>query len=211
LRTQQQDQHQPSPDLGVDLGVDLDTVRTLHTLGPPGTNLESAAHEWFRRQGRAGRVELHPTLESALPAIPADGAHALVACAVYPQLHELVFGNLDRLRMVDSFIFPTHNMVLASRSGGWPAVVASHPAPRLLAAGVAEVRPASSNSQAAADCRAGLVDGCVTTLPAAHAHGLHVVRDFGAVPMVFTVHHVMSEVMSEVWSEVRPASEGDSR
>jgi len=166
----------------------LRSVRTLHTLGPEGTNLESAAHEWFRRQQRPGAVRLYPTLESALPGLPSDGTHGVLACAVYPRLHELVFGNLERLRMIDSFIFPTHHMVLASRTGDRPALVACHPAPRQLAEGAAQVLPATSNAQAAADCRAGAVDGCITTLPAARAHGLRVVHDFGPVAMVYTVH-----------------------
>lgn len=172
-----------------DVRFRLAAIRILHTLGPQGTNLEDAAHEWFRRQHRSGRVQLHPTLESALPTMPRDGTHAVVACAVYPALHELVFANLDRMSMVDCFVHPTYDMVLASADGRLPEVVASHAAPRGLA-GAAEVRLATSNAQAAADCRAGLADGCITTLPAARAHGLQVVRDFGPVPMVYTVHLV---------------------
>jgi hypothetical protein len=163
-------------------------ITTLHTLGPAGTNLQNAAHAWFRRRGTDGKVVLHRTLESALPVMAADGTHALLACAVYPDLHTLVFGNLRRLRMVDSFVYPTYNMVLAGSSGETPRTVSSHPAPRGLVPAGAAVRLVSSNSQAAADCAGGLTDGCITTAPAARAHGLRVHRDFGPVPMVFTVH-----------------------
>ncbi|MEU8351680.1 MULTISPECIES: bacilysin biosynthesis protein BacA [Streptomyces] len=165
-------------------------VRHLHTLGPHGTNLEAASHAWLRRRGIDGTVELHASIESALEAVPADGKHALTACAVYPALHTLVFGNLHRLRMIDSFVMPTHNMVLASAGPAEPRTVASHPAPRGLVPAGAEVREVLSNSQAALDCAHGEVDGCVTTLVAAHNHGLRVLRDFGPVPMVFTVHQV---------------------
>ena len=171
---------------------EIPQIATLHTLGPAGTNLQSAAHAWFRLRGTEGVVVLHPTLESALPAMPTDGTHALLACAVYPDLHTLVFGNLQRLRMVDSFVYPTYNMVLAVRPGAAPRTVSSHPAPRGLVPAGAEVRLVSSNSQAAADCAAGLTEGCITTAPAARMHGLHVHRDFGPVPMVFTVHLVTS-------------------
>ncbi|MEV4434160.1 bacilysin biosynthesis protein BacA [Streptomyces sp. NPDC049555] len=170
-----------------------DHVRHLHTLGPQGTNLEAASHEWLRRRGITdGTVELHSSIESALEAVPADGRHALTACAVYPALHTLVFGNLHRLRMVDSFVMPTHNMVLASTGARRPASVASHPAPKGLVPEGARIREVLSNSQAAIDCAEGLVEGCITTIVAAQAHGLEVVRDFGPVPMVFTVHQVLA-------------------
>ncbi|MCX2180712.1 bacilysin biosynthesis protein BacA [Streptomyces sp. SKN60] len=179
-----------------------DDVRHLHTLGPHGTNLEAASHEWLRRRGVTdGSVTLHASIEEALEAVPDDGRHALTACAVYPALHTLVFANLHRLHMIDSFVMPTHNMVLASRGTDTPAVVASHPAPQglvrpaLAPAGV-EVLEVLSNSQAAIDCAEGRVDGCITTIVAAERHGLRVIRDFGPVPMVFTVHQVLAVDLS---------------
>ncbi|MEU8828057.1 bacilysin biosynthesis protein BacA [Streptomyces sp. NPDC048636] len=169
-----------------------DRVRHLHTLGPQGTNLEAASHEWLRRRGVEGTVRLHSSIESALEAVPADGEHALTACAVYPALHTLVFGNLHRLRMVDSFVMPTHNMVFASLGTATPATVASHPAPRGLVPASAEIHEVLSNSQAAIDCAEGRVEGCITTVAAAERHGLRIIRDFGPVPMVFTVHQVLA-------------------
>ncbi|QPK44068.1 bacilysin biosynthesis protein BacA [Streptomyces gardneri] len=167
-------------------------IRHLHTLGPHGTNLEAASHEWLRRGGIQGTVTLHSSIESALDAVPDDGQHALVACAVYPALHTLVFSNLHRLHMVDSFVMPTHNMVLATNGAAQPATVASHPAPTRLTPAGTEIREVLSNSQAAIDCAEGRVEGCITTIVAAENHGLRVVRDFGAVPMVFTVHQVLA-------------------
>ncbi|WP_437025404.1 bacilysin biosynthesis protein BacA [Streptomyces sp. enrichment culture] len=137
-------------------------------------------------------MELHSSIETALDAVPDDGEHALVACAVYPALHTLVFGNLHRLHMVDSFIMPTHNMVLATRGTDVPGTVASHPAPRGLVPAGTEIREVLSNSRAAIECAEGRVEGCITTVVAARNHGLRVVRDFGAVPMVFTVHQVLT-------------------
>lgn len=166
-------------------------VRHLHTLGPHGTNLEAASHEWLRRRGVEGTVELHSSIESALEAVPADGEHALVACAVYPALHTLVFSNLHRLRMIDSFIMPTHNMVLATNGVDVPATVASHPAPVGLVPDGTEIHEVLSNSQAAIECAEGRVEGCITTIVAARNHELRVVRDFGPVPMVWTVHQVL--------------------
>jgi hypothetical protein len=137
-------------------------------------------------------VRLHPTLESAVPGLSDDGHEALLACAVYPDLHFLVFGNLGRLAMVDSFILPTYDMVFATRPETTQvATVVSHPAPQSL---VQLASPGSaltlvlSNSQAAKDCARGAADGCVTTSKAAANHKLAVRMNFGPVPMVYTVH-----------------------
>ncbi|GHE48744.1 hypothetical protein GCM10018785_17920 [Streptomyces longispororuber] len=169
-------------------------IRYLHTLGPSGTNLESAAHLWFRRRGRTGegRVVLHTSLEEAMAGVPRTGEHALLACAVYPELHTLVFGNLRHCRMVDCFLWPTFEMVLAVAPGtsAEPRTVATHPAPAGLVAPTSERQLVTSNAQAAIDCADGKAEGCVTTVVAARAHGLRVVRSFGEVPMVYTVHHV---------------------
>jgi hypothetical protein len=166
-------------------------IRYVHTLGPTGTNLEAAAHEWLHRRGIDGAVELHASLEAALEAVPDDGEHALAACAVYPELHTLTFSNLHRLHMVDSFIMPTHNMVLASAGADHPRDVSTHPAPAQLVPDGAEPRLVLSNSQAAIDCAAGKTEGCITTGVAAVRHGLRVLRDFGPVPMVYTIHQVL--------------------
>lgn len=173
----------------------LDTIHVLHTLGPPGTNLEAAARRWLDRRGLGGTgsVTLHPSLESALDRIPRNGEHALVACAVYPRLHTLVFENLRTCRMVDSFLMPTHEMVLAASASAPERLrtVATHPAPAGLVPPSYERRPALSNAQAAIDCARGAADACITTVVAARAHRLRIIRNFGAVPMVFTVHQVI--------------------
>ncbi|WP_306327386.1 bacilysin biosynthesis protein BacA [Streptomyces venezuelae] len=167
----------------------LSGVTRIHTLGPSGTNLEKAAHHWFAERGVAGTVLLHSEVEDGLDAMGFDGSEAILACAVYPKLHDLVFGNLHRLEMVDSFILDTHDMVLAGRSEGVEVrTIVSHAAPSSLVADRGEVTTASSNSRAAALCAAGEFDACVTTSRAAQAEGLRVLENFGPVPMVFTLH-----------------------
>ncbi|GGQ69905.1 type 2 periplasmic-binding domain-containing protein [Couchioplanes azureus] len=164
-------------------------VTTIHTLGPTGTNLEKAAHRWFAERRRAGRVVLHAEVEDGLDVMRFDGTEAILACAVYPRLHDLVFENLHRLAMADSFILDTYDMVLATRPGQGPIkTVITHPAPSCLVAGRGEIAYASSNSVAAAECAAGRYDACVTTDRAALTEGLHTVENFGPVPMVFTLH-----------------------
>lgn len=167
----------------------LSKVAVIHTLGPSGTNLEKAAHHWLAERGTAGKVVLHPEVEDGLDAMAFDGTEAVLACAVYPRLHDLVFRNLHRLEMADSFILDTHDMVLAARPGHTAlATIVSHPAPSSLVAGRGEVTMSSSNSRAAALCAAGRFDACVTTAPAAAAEGLRLIENFGPVPMIFTLH-----------------------
>ncbi|MBD0709055.1 MULTISPECIES: bacilysin biosynthesis protein BacA [unclassified Streptomyces] len=167
----------------------LSEVTTIHTLGPTGTNLEKAAHHWFAERGVSGTVLLHPEVEDGLDVMGFDGSEAILACAVYPRLHDLVFRNLHRLEMADSFILDTHDMVLAGRTEEVAIrTIVSHPAPSCLVAGRGTVSLASSNSRAAALCAAGEFDACVTTYRAAQAEGLRVLENFGPVPMVFTLH-----------------------
>lgn len=163
-------------------------IETIHTLGPEGTNCEAAAIHWFDRHRIRGEVRLYRALEDGLAAMPRTPAHALLGCAVYPELHTLVFSNLSWLRMTDAFVMPTHSMVLASRGGGAFHSVASHPAPKGLAPADASTVMATSNAEAARMCAEAVTDACVTTMVAARRFGLHVVHDFKPVPMVFTVH-----------------------
>ncbi|MGL5825295.1 MAG: hypothetical protein ACRCYU_10835 [Nocardioides sp.] len=163
-------------------------IDTIHTLGPAGTNLERAAHYWFAQAGRPGTVELHDEVEDGLDRMSYDGAQAILACAVYPRLHDLVFQNLHRLVMVDSFILDTYNMVLAAHNPKRTVrTVVSHPAPSALVSSF-EVSLTSSNSRAARQCADGHFDACLTTEKAAVEANLVITRDFGPVPMVFTVH-----------------------
>ncbi|MGC4949593.1 bacilysin biosynthesis protein BacA [Streptomyces sp. DT224] len=167
----------------------LSGVTVIHTLGPTGTNLEKAAHYWLTRRGTAGKVVLHAEVEDGLDAMAFDGTEAVLACAVYPRLHDLVFQNLHRLEMADSFILDTHDMVLAGRPGHTAlSTIVSHPAPSSLVAERGDVTLTSSNSRAAALCAAGRYDACVTTGPAAAAEGLRLIENFGPVPMIFTLH-----------------------
>lgn len=164
-------------------------ISVIHTLGPHGTNCEVAAYEWFARQDRKGKVCLHSTLETAAEKMEYDGSNALMGCVVYPELHTLVFSNLERLKLIDCFLFPTHNMVLASKEGKYPKFVSTHPAPQELVRSLqVKLRFVSSNAQAAIDCVSGITDACITTLAAAKANQLYIIKDFGSVPMGYTIH-----------------------
>lgn len=169
----------------------LIATQVIRTLGPEGSNLELAAYEWFRLNGVAnGEVILHPTVEDAVSAISADN-EGVMACAAYPHLHTLIFENLKSLTIIDTFLFPTMEMVLASRRlSSYKAgeTCASHRAPQALIPDRFRWIESSSNSQAARDCADNLSDACITTKTAAESNDLLIVENFGTVDMAFTLH-----------------------
>jgi prephenate dehydratase len=169
-------------------------VRNIYTLGPSGTNCEAAAKEYFKRTGiNDGNVFLFSTLEEAMEEIPQDGFNALLGCVVYPDLHDLVFKNLSNMELVDTFIFPTFNMILASKTGEEPSTVITHPAPKsLLDSRPVDISFANSNAEAAYLCASGITQGCITTAVSAKKNNLKLVEDFGPVPMGFTIHQKKS-------------------
>ncbi|WP_186385996.1 prephenate dehydratase [Stappia sp. TSB10P1A] len=163
-------------------------VRSLHTLGPAGTNCERAALLWRTNRCPNAWVELHPTLEAAADAVLGRNDAVLVGVAAYPQLHTLIYSRIERLQILEAFIMDTDEMVLASSSGALPKVCATHPAPEHLLPPSIERRYVASNVLAAQDCVSGQADGCVTTLCAARVHGLSVLHNYGCIPMAFTIH-----------------------
>ncbi|EFW80227.1 hypothetical protein [Pseudomonas savastanoi] len=167
----------------------------IYTLGPEGTNCATAAQWWFdsladnKASGVAPRIVLHETLEQAFDELAEKQDGYLLSCAAYPDLHTLIFTRLGDMELCDSFIMPTHSMVLAARtSPNQIKSVATHPAPQSLVASQYDKIFANSNADAAVLCRAGVADACVTTVVAADRHELDVVQDFGQVPMAFLIH-----------------------
>lgn len=164
----------------------------IHTLGPSGTNCATAADLWNSKSNlNKASVTLHATLETALEAVLSTDKNAvLLGCIVYPNLHKIVFENLDSLELTDLFIMPTHRMVFAAPSSeAIISTVATHPAPRSLVEGRGyTITEVSSNSQAALDCASGAYDACITTSVAAKQRGLITLEDAGHVAMGFSIH-----------------------
>lgn len=164
-------------------------IDILHTLGPSGTNCEQAAKEWFRRQNITdGKVVLHNTLEEAVPYVISEPNSALLGCIAYPDLHTLIFTNIQNIVLTECFVMPTFNMVLASQDGSEPNTVAMHPAPQGLVGNRFKKQFVDSNAAAAISCKKSEAEGCITTLPAAMANDLCILEDFGPVPMGFSIH-----------------------
>ena len=167
---------------------------TIHTLGPEGTNCEAAAQHWLEGHGYSpDGVVLHETLEDAVLGLRrAPEASAVLACIVYPDLHKLVFRNMRFMAIRECFVVPTHPMVLAARDPETIddlTTVATHPGPVDLLDDMEVTRvAATSNIAAARMCADGQVDGCITTLPGVRQHDLNLLRDFGPIPMGFSLH-----------------------
>lgn len=169
---------------------------TIHTLGPNGTNCEKAAHYWLSENNIKGNVKLYKTLEKAVEAVKCDNDGVLLGCIVYPDLHNIVFQNLLSLELKACFVLDTHNMLLASRHTDYNDIrhVGSHPAPQDLFNELPllnkYVRKSlfTSNSEAGVQCAHGVVDACITTLSTAQKYHLHILHDFGPVPMGFSIH-----------------------
>lgn len=171
------------------LGFDHRVIRRIHTLGPQGTNCEAAAAAYLAEREVDAEVVLHGSLEQAMEDVLADRASVLLGCVVYPELHRLVFPYLDRLYIADLFLHETWNMVLAAASEEAAlATVASHAAPSSLVPPGCSVIKAQSNSEAAGMCAEGRVSACITTRAAAERFRLRELKDFGRVPMGFTIH-----------------------
>jgi prephenate dehydratase len=169
---------------------------TIHTLGPSGTNCERAANEYLSRIKRDGNVRLHSTLENAVVEMMKSGDESLLlGCVVYPKLHEIVFQNLMRLKMTECFVIDTYEMVFASNKERLEDVtsVCTHPAPEHLVGLVPGLAPrqvvqCNSNAEASRLCAESIHDGCITTSVAARNNRLVIHKNFGPVPMGFTIH-----------------------
>ncbi|HGY2265898.1 hypothetical protein [Morganella morganii] len=143
-----------------------------------------------------GNVKLYPTLETAIEHVKKDNDGVLLGCIVYPDLHNIVFQNLTWLELKACFVLDTHNMLFASRHTDYNNIrhVGSHPAPQHLFDELPllnkKVRKTlfTSNSESGVQCAHGAVDGCITTLSTAQKYHLHILHDFGPVPMGFSIH-----------------------
>ena len=160
----------------------------LHTLGPSGTNCEAAAKHWIKEKGYSGEVVLYEQLESAVKEVKGPNDF-LLACVVYPKLNNIYFENIQSIKLVDCFLFDTHEMVLASKHPMDTATtIIVHPAPAGLADPNLEITFANSNAHAAIEVANGNFDSCITTLACAKTSILNVLKSFGKWNMGFTIH-----------------------
>lgn len=163
-------------------------IKRIYTLGPRGTNCEKAAKAWFKQKKIKGEIRLEPTLEKALEGVKNDQEAALLSCVVYPDLHKLVFDNINNIEFCECFVINTFPMVLAARGEEYPRTISTHPAPENLIRPFDHIIYSTSNSQAALDCAAGKSEGCITTKQCAKKLKLKILKNFGELPMGFALH-----------------------
>lgn len=167
------------------------TSFNIHTLGPQGTNCEAAAINWLMENNINGKIFLHDTLEQGMVSMNKDtNKSVLLGCVVYPELHNLVFKNRGTSQLVECFVFPTMPMLLAARDSAHKFnSIASHPAPVALIPDKFKERIlVNSNAVAAKKCANGHVDACITTEKSAIQNGLVIIKNYGPIPMGFTLH-----------------------
>lgn len=170
---------------------DMDkSITKILTLGPAGTNCEAAANYYIKSNGMDADVELYNTLEEAAKIVSENTkGYALLGCIVYPDLHQLCFPYLGKMKLQDVFIHDTYNMVLASRHKDQDVkIVATHPAPKSLVPSKYKTVTSNSNTHAGIMCKRGDTDACITTSKSAENEGLHIIKDYGPVPMGFSIH-----------------------
>lgn len=163
-------------------------IKKIYTLGPAGTNCEMAAKAWLKSRKINGEIRLRPTLEEAVGCVKNDKEAALLSCVVYPDLHKLVFANINTVEFFDCFVINTYPMVLATSGVDHPRTITTHPAPENLIQPFNNIIYATSNSQAALDCAAGKAEGCITTEQCAQKLNLKIIKNFGELPMGFALH-----------------------
>jgi hypothetical protein len=137
----------------------------------------------------SGDVNLYDKPEICIECLKEGRSDCSILCSVYPALNEIVFRNLDSIRISDCFTYNTYPMVVAARPGTKRyASCCSHPAPVHLLRGFAlDPTLVDSNASAARLCSEGQYDLCVTTSDAAERWSLEVIRNFEEVPMAWVV------------------------
>ena len=170
----------------------------IYTLGPSLTNCEKAAREWSIKNNFDAQIVLFDTLEFALTSMieKKQDNIVLLSCIVYPDLHKIVFDNLDLIEFKDVFMSNTYSMVYAvNNERDEIKTIATHPAPKLLVPNDQELEIilSTSNSKAALMCRNGEVDSCITTIIAAKENSLNIIKNFGEVTMGFAIHKLKNK------------------
>ncbi|MFG2994491.1 hypothetical protein ACGFZK_35210 [Streptomyces sp. NPDC048257] len=91
---------------------------TFTTLGPAGSCHENAVEHYFRFQGIEGeaRTDLTVDLHDGLERVRRGESDYLVQCSAHPEVHLLTERYFDEVRVVDTFVYPTKELVLLSRA-----------------------------------------------------------------------------------------------
>lgn len=175
----------------------------LFILGPEGTNISKAAHEWANKYNLYSKttfVFCNSPLEEVEKAKEVEeyGVFSIyVLCAVYNRLYELFFNNLDEYFFIHHHYMKLDNMQLASKkyktykefSELSDLTVLSHKSPSVLMYMLncnIKCIESLSNSEAAKRCSENEAAACITTQTAAGIYKLNTLKKFVSPVMLFT-------------------------
>lgn len=178
----------------------------IATLGPKGTCSSEVVAAYLADLGLSlGDMELCRTYEEAVHSVLAGTADHVVVAAAYMNFHQIVFRNIDKLRLHEILYSQTPSFVLASKRGlkldsSEPRTykVACHHAPSPLTVRLefpTQRVDATSNARAAWMVSDGEADLCITQSKAVEAVNgeaapegqLEIIETYGPVDMVWAV------------------------
>jgi len=91
---------------------------TFTTLGPAGSCHENAVHKYLDFQGLSGesRVDFCLDFRAGLERLRDGDSDYLVQCSAHPEVHVITERYVGEVHVVDTFIHPTKELVLLTRS-----------------------------------------------------------------------------------------------
>ncbi|MFI7358399.1 hypothetical protein ACIBTP_31305 [Streptomyces avidinii] len=91
---------------------------TFTTLGPGGSCHENAVQHYFGFQGieNDAKIDLTIDLHEGLERVRRGESDYLVQCSAHPEVHLLTERYFSEVHVVDTFVYPTKELVLLSRA-----------------------------------------------------------------------------------------------
>jgi len=162
----------------------------IHTLGPEVTNCNLAADNWIKRKKINMQIILHETFEGAVEASKQDTKGMVLISSTYHKIHDVIYDNINWLSPIDSFIVPTHEMVLAHNVDiKSNSRIALHEATLSLLNDSRKIKYkhyfTSSTWEAASLCSLQKTSYCLTTKKASSEFNLKILQSYGKIELVF--------------------------
>ncbi|WP_054740302.1 prephenate dehydratase domain-containing protein [Cellulosilyticum ruminicola] len=164
----------------------------IGTLGPMGTCSEYCANYFMKQNNLEGELILYTTFEEAVEKLKESEVQYVIIPSAYVKFANILFSNLDKVKITSSFIYNTPGLVIAVKGEGESEIkrVATHPSPSNLVKisfPEAEIIYSTSNSKSAQMLVDGEVDAALTTEICMNNYKLRCIKNFGVVPMSWNV------------------------
>ena len=162
----------------------------ITTLGPEGTCSENAAKTFILNKGVKAEILLKESFEDCIASLKNKNADIVIVPSAFKELNELIFRNLGKIEITESFVLNTPALVFAKKDSKTIKKIATHPSPLILLEKVApksKIILTNSNSISALKVAGEEADACITTEIAAKNNNLSIIKNFGKVPMTWNV------------------------